>query len=211
MKQKFNAAALDQLLNQSMQNISNINEQLKQDSKNSTLTPFAMPFIDSDDEYDQDQYQDEQEGIISNSISVNPDINKMIKGNQGQTVDYNRVYSQLQRLIQQGNIALQVLNAIDPDVSGVQVASATATLMNAVRGCVAEFTKIHSQHIRYQQSLETMRIKHEYRIEQMKLRSTLYNKNKEQQVHTEQISMVPWETQSILGYLKFLDKNKESK
>lgn len=204
MKQKFNASALDKLLNQSMQNIQTISDQLKED-KNTSQSPFVMPLIQSD-------YDDEQ-GILPNSDLVNPDINQMVNtSSEGQTVDYKRVYSQLQRLIQQGNIALQILSAIDPDVSGVEAASATATLMNAIRGCVAEFTKIHSQHIRYQQSLQTMRIKHEYRIEQMKMRSTLYNnKNKEQQINTEQVTMVPWETESVLGYLKYLNKsNKES-
>lgn len=204
MKQKFNAAALDQLLNQSMQNISNINSQLQQDAN----TNFALPVAAYDFNDQLDDYQSQQ-GIVPNSISVNPDINQMVNGSSnGQTVDYKRVYSQLERLIQQGNIALQVLSAIDPDVSGVQVATATATLMNAIKGCVAEFTKIHSQHIRYQQSLETMRIKHDYRIQQMKLRSTLYNKNKEQQNTTESVSMVPWQTESVLGYLKYLNEQK---
>lgn len=205
MKQKFNAAALDQLLNQSMQNISNINEQLKQDAHTSS---FSLPVSDYDYD-DQEQYQ--EQGIVPNSMIVNPDIKQMVnKKTDGQTVDYQRVYSQLQRLIEQGNFALQVISAIQPDASSTQVATATASLMNAIRGCVAEFTKIHSQHIRYQQSLETMRIKHEYRIKEMQLRSTLYNKNKEETQNTEEISMIPWQTESILGYLKYLDKNKES-
>lgn len=205
MKQKFNAAALDQLLNQSMQNISNINEQLKQDAHTSS---FSLPVSDYDYN-DQEQYQ--EQGIVPNSMIVNPDIKQMVsKKTDGQTVDYQRVYSQLQRLIEQGNFALQVISAIQPDASSTQVATATASLMNAIRGCVAEFTKIHSQHIRYQQNLQTMRIKHEYRIKEMQLRSTLYNKNKEETQNTEEISMIPWQTESILGYLKYLDKNKES-
>lgn len=205
MKQKFNAAALDQLLNQSMQNISNINEQLKQDAHTSS---FSLPVSDYDYD-DQGQYQ--EQGIVPNSMIVNPDIKQMVnKKTDGQTVDYQRVYSQLQRLIEQGNFALQVISAIQPDASSTQVATATASLMNAIRGCVAEFTKIHSQHIRYQQNLQTMRIKHEYRIKEMQLRSTLYNKNKEETQNTEEISMIPWQTESILGYLKYLDKNKES-
>lgn len=205
MKQKFNAAALDQLLNQSMQNISNINEQLKQDAHTSS---FSLPVSDYDYD-DQDQYQ--EQGIVPNSMIVNPDIKQMVnKKTDGQTVDYQRVYSQLQRLIEQGNFALQVISAIQPDASSTQVATATASLMNAIRGCVAEFTKIHSQHIRYQQNLQTMRIKHEYRIKEMQLRSTLYNKNKEETQNTEEISMIPWQTELILGYLKYLDKNKES-
>jgi hypothetical protein len=42
----------------------------------------------------------------------------MVNKDNGGSVDYNRVYGQLERLIENGNIALEVIGAIDPDVSG---------------------------------------------------------------------------------------------
>ena len=43
--------------------------------------------------------------------------------------------------------------------------------MNAIKNCVAEFTKIHMQHIKFQQKLELMRINHEYKMQELQQRN----------------------------------------
>ena len=95
---------------------------------------------------------DEDEELIPDN-SVSPQIANMVNQRDGLTVDYSRVYKQLERLIENGNIALEVLAAIDPDISNGQVGSTTASLINAIKNCVAEFTKIHLIHIKYEQAL----------------------------------------------------------
>ena len=140
-----------------------------------------------------------------------PGITNMIEQKTGNTVDFARVYSELEKLIENGNVALQVLAAIDPDVSGSEVASATASLMNAIKGCMAEFTKIHMQHIKFQQQMQLEELKHKHKLEQIKAKGLV---TKEQSatdtfdVDAGQVSLVEWETESVTKYINFLKNNK---
>jgi hypothetical protein len=109
----------------------------------------------------------------------------------------------LERLIENGNIALQVLGAIDPDVSGVEIASATASLMNAVKNCVAEFTKIHMMHLKFEQQLKLMETKHNYKMIEMQQRKALYSDNSSV-VNTGPVEMIEWETEGAMEYMKIL-------
>lgn len=100
--------------------------------------------------------------------------------------------------------------AIDPDISGTDVASSTASLMNAIKGCVAEFTKIHMQHIKFQQNLQMMEIKHQYKMQELETKAKLYNKGEAAVTSIESTAMVEWETEGATEYMKFLaEKNKE--
>jgi hypothetical protein len=186
-KQKFSPLALDQILTDAIEDTNNLHNEL--------------------------MLADEQEEDIIPAPSVSPNINGLVdKTNDGRTVDYNRVYSQLETLIENGNIALQVLGAIDPDVSGMEVASSTASLMNAVKNCVAEFTKIHLMHLKHQQMLETLRIKHEYKMQEMQARRDLYSANDSTGFsNTNQPKeLIEWETEGAIEYIKFLqEKNKK--
>lgn len=196
MKPHFNTLALDQLLADSVANVQSIQQQIQTDSfaTSNAITPSLQP----------------QYGLVPDGSPVSPEINNMVEqSTDGKTVDYTRVYSQLQRLIQQGNIALQVLGSIDPDVSGVEVASATASLMNAIKGCVAEFTKVHGQHIKHQQTIELLQIKHQMKMQQLKLKTELYNKKNGIEETSEPVQLVPWQTESMLGYLNYIKQNKK--
>lgn len=91
-KQKFSPLALDQILTDAIEDTNNLQNEL--------------------------MFNEEQDEDIIPAPSVSPTINNLVdQHTDGKTVDYNRVYSQLERLIENGNIALQVLGAIDPDVS----------------------------------------------------------------------------------------------
>lgn len=165
-----------------------------------------------------DLVQEEKDQLISDN-DVSPQIANMVNQKNGLTVDYSRVYKQLQKLIQNGNVALEIIAAIDPDVSGGQIGSATANLMNAIRGCVAEFTKIHLQHIKYQQTLDMMKIKHQYKMEQIAKRNQAF-KNRDDAIDITSANsttvkgengnvMVPWNTQNIIDYMNYLNKQKK--
>ena len=151
--------------------------------------------------------------------SVSPQIANMINQKTGATVDFSRVYKQLEKLIQNGNIALEVLAAIDPDVSGGQVSSSTASLMNAIRGCVAEFTKIHLQHIKFQQTLQMMQIKHKYKMEQIAKRNQAF-KNNDNSIEISATNapvgngnnvMVPYNTENVIDYIQYIKQQKQGK
>lgn len=144
----------------------------------------------------------------------------MVNQKTGASVDFSRVYKQLEKLIQNGNIALEVIAAIDPDVSGGQIGSSTASLMNAIRGCVQQFTKIHLQHIKFQQTLQMMQIKHRYKMEQIAKRNQAF-KNKDDAIDITISSnndgkkdsnvLVPFNTENVLDYMNYLKQQKAEK
>lgn len=180
-KTKFSPIALDQLLNDTLEDTKELQNELQTNS------------------YDQSEE-------ITPVPGVSPQINNMVnQSNSGQTVDYSRVYAQLERLIENGNIALQVIGAIDPDVSGVEVATATASLMNAIKNCVAEFTKIHMQHIKFQQKLELMRINHEYKMTELQQRKDITGDGDNQ---VKSNALVEWQTDGAAAYLKYLQEKR---
>ena len=162
--------------------------------------------------------EDEKDQLIPED-DVSPAIANMVNQKTGASVDFSRVYKQLEKLIQNGNIALEVIAAIDPDVSGGQISSSTASLMNAIRGCVQQFTKIHLQHIKFQQTLQMMQIKHRYKMEQIAKRNQAF-KNKDDAIDIRGANsttvksengnvMVPWNTQNIIEYMNYLNKQKK--
>lgn len=91
---------------------------------------------------------------------------------------------------------------------GMEVAASTASLMNAIKNCVAEFTKIHMQHIKFQQTLHLMEVKHEYKMKEMKMRKELYS-NSETIESNKPESLIQWETEGAFEYMKFLQKKNK--
>ena len=191
MKKKFSVSDLDQLLSDAVdtEELTNIKNELVQEEKDQ-LVP---------------------------ADSVSPQIANMVNQKNGLTVDYSRVYKQLEKLIQNGNIALEIIAAIDPDVSGGQIGNTTASLMNAIRGCVSEFTKIHLQHIKYQQTLDMMKIKHQYKMEQIAKRNQAF-KNRDDAIDitsTPTIKngnvLVPYNTENVIDYIQYVKQQKQEK
>lgn len=160
----------------------------------------------------------EQKDELIPDNSVSPQIANMVNQKDGLTVDYSRVYSQLEKLIENGNVALQIIAAIDPDTSGVQVGSTTASLMNAIRGCVSEFTKIHLQHIKFQQTLQMMQIKHQYKMEQIAKRNQAFKDNNSIEISATNAPvgngnnvMVPYNTENVIDYIQYIKQQKQGK
>lgn len=112
-----------------------------------------------------------------------PQINNLMN-TTGAEVDFVRVYQQLQKLIQNGNNALQVLAAIQPQQIQPGTMAATATLMNAIKNCISEFTKIHAIHIKHQMALDlqNQRHKNKKQLFEMKLNS---KQNSTQNIQTQ--------------------------
>lgn len=92
----------------------------------------------------------------------------------------------------------------------MEVAASTASLMNAIKNCVAEFTKIHMQHIKFQQTLHLMEVKHNYKMSELKMRKELYSNNSNSDLDSagKPEQLIEWETEGAFEYMKFL-KNKK--
>lgn len=167
----------------------------------------------------QNELKAEQNDELIPTDDVSPEIANMVNKRDGLTVDYSRVYKQLEKLIQNGNVALQIIAAIDPDTSNGQIGTTTASLMNAIKNCVAQFTKIHMQHIKFQQALQLMKIKHQYKMQQIEKRNQAL-KGKDNAIDITSANsttiknengniMVPWNTQNIIDYMNYLNKQKQ--
>lgn len=94
---------------------------------------------------------------------------------KGDAVDHDLVYRKIGELIDNGNLVLQMFQSVDPDVTEPSTLTAIASLMNAIKGCIAEYTKIHAQSIKFQQAKEMEKIRQENRLEAIQFRKNVYN------------------------------------
>lgn len=106
---------------------------------------------------------------------TSPEITNMVNQQHGTTVDFSRVYGQLERLIENGNQTLETLNAFDLDVASPDIINAATSLMNSIKNCMTEFTKIHLQHIKFQQSIQMEEIKFKHKQEIIEKRLAVKN------------------------------------
>lgn len=95
------------------------------------------------------------------------------------------------------------------------MATATATLMNAVKNCVAEFTKIHMQHIKFQQQIQMMELKHHYKMMELEKRKEMYAA-KSGEANTKFTTeagtvtdIVEWETENMFSYFEWQQQNEK--
>lgn len=185
-KNKFSVSDLDSLLSDAMATTNSVSSQLSQDSQ---LVPESQ---------------------------VSPQIANMVNQKTGQSVDFSRVYRELQKLIQNGNIALQIIQAQDPDTLG-DVSSSVSQLMNAIKGCISQFTKIHLQHIKFQQTLQLMKVKHDMKMEEIEKRNQVFRSRDnngpidvvEQKKGEGGNVLVPWNTEQISNYMQYLNNKKQ--
>lgn len=128
----------------------------------------------------------------------------------GLSVDFSRVYNQLEKLIQNGNAALQVLAAIDPDTIQPGTLTATATLMSAIKNCLSEFTRIHSIHIKHQLALDMEAVRQKNRIQLMQVKQNLKEK-KTEDIQTAELSEFSDKTTAdIFRYLRQQKEKREN-
>ena len=97
----------------------------------------------------------------------------------GDAVSYSYVYKKIGDLIDTGNASLQMLQSIDPDMTDPQILTATGSLINSIRGCISEFTKIHQQWLRFQQQMKLYEKRLDMQKQLAKYKQELRNGNSE--------------------------------
>lgn len=187
-KQHFNVTDLDKLVDESIASA----DQLKDEMNKMDLNSY---------EYDQDDLLNE------NDISWTENKNVVNKAT-GDSISYDYVYKKIGELIDTGNASLQMLQSIDPDVTNPGTLGATASLLNSIRGCISEFTKIHQQYIRFQQTLQLERIKLENKKEIIKYRKAINNGQLETDVSPTEL--IETSSSDIMNYIMF-KKDQEDK
>ena len=105
-------------------------------------------------------------------------------------------------------MTLQLLQSIDPDVTNPATLGATASLMNSIRGCISEFTKIHQQYIKFQNILQLEKIKHENKKAIIKYRKDLADGKIDSNV--QQTDLFEVKSNTLLDFIEF-QREKENK
>ena len=120
-------------------------------------------------------------------------------------VNVDKVYSELSELIALGsNVLKSAKYAVDMDPTAEGVLAGTASMMNAVKDTVKEFTKIHLQNIKFQQQVELEKIKQKGREKLIELR------NQGKEVDGEVIDTTPFCVEDIIEELNSYEKNQEN-
>ena len=135
--------------------------------------------------------------------------NKELINQSGQTVDFNRVYLQIEKLIENGNNSLQVLAAIDPDTIQPQTIHAMTALMNTIKNCIAEFTKIHAIHLKHELNLQMERTRQQNRLALIQARADL-KKNKDED-NTQVAQLQEFSDATTNDIFRFLQEQKNKR
>lgn len=158
-KQTFNTASLNQLISDSV----NEADQFKNQLQHINDTCANVDFSDSDI---SDDYLPENEKTFAEKKDI-------INPTTGASISYSYIYKKIGDLIDTGNTSLQMLQSIDPDVTDASVITSTASLINALRGCLTEYTKIHHQWVKYQQQIKLEEIRLAHKKDIIKFRKEL--------------------------------------
>ena len=158
-KPTFSTSSFDKLISDSI----NESDQLKNQLAAVNNFNGEISFDDAPD----DDYLPENEKAFSEKNNI--------ISSDGDSVCYSYIYKKIGDLVDTGNASLQMLQSIDPDVTDPSMLAATGSLINSIRGCISEFTKIHNQYIRLQQAIKLEKIKLDHKKELIKFRTDLRN------------------------------------
>jgi orotidine-5'-phosphate decarboxylase len=105
------------------------------------------------------------DAILDNAEDQVQEIAKNIEEDKAliavnENVEVERVYNELENLISLGNgILKNAKYAVEMDPTAEGVLAGTASMMNAVKDTVKEFTKIHLQNLKFEQQVQLEKLK----------------------------------------------------
>ena len=143
----FNEKTLDELINSTSSKVTEIKLQLDTDQQ------IYTPVLVDDSSIQEDE-------------SINLEL-----AHSARDIDFQRVYGELEGMIQTGKDTLDMLNAIDQDIIDCRTLSASATLINSINNLLDQFTKIHLINLKFQQAKELEIIKHNNKLEIIQARN----------------------------------------
>lgn len=119
--------------------------------------------------------------------------NKMIQ--QNKDVDVDKVYGELASLISIGNDILKSAKyAVEVDPTAEGILAGTASMLNAIKDTVKEFSKIHMQNLRFNQQIELEKIKQRGKEKLLKMRGT-------DEAETDTMELVPFNQEDVIANL----------
>lgn len=195
-KTHFTPTMLDKLVDESIADA----DQLTNELRNVDLSSddFNIETLNNNDDY-----------LTENDITWSENKHIVDKSTEGGKISYDYVYKKIGQLIDHGNAALQVLESIDPDVTNPATLGATASLLNSIRGCISEFTKIHQQYIRFTQAIELEKIKHKNKKDLIAYRRKVNNGQMEEENMTP-TELIETSSTQMIDFLNFQKAQKEA-
>jgi len=201
-KQTFSSSALDKLVEESIAEADDFKNEL--DKIDETQLEFSPAMEDVPDDY------------LENGSKSWEETKNVINKESGDSISFNYVYKKIAELIDNGNAALQMLQSIDLDVADPSLIGAASSLMNSIRGCISEFTKIHQQWIRFNQTMKLEEKRFENRMKLIKYRNEVQN-GTENVVSAKTNDLYEVKSTDLVAFLKWkeeqakLEKQKEEK
>ena len=192
-KPTFTSVDLSNLIDESIKEADQVSKDLE------SINDKQMQLTNSSPE-DFDDYLQESSKTWSEASNV---IDKM----NGDQVSFNYVYKKICDLIDTGNASLQMLQSIDLDVLDPSMLNATGTLIQTIRGCIAEFTKIHQQWIKFNHTLHLEEVRFQHKKDLMKYQAELNNGVDGQQVNSTELIDV--KSSDLVEFLQWKKEKKE--
>lgn len=132
--------------------------------------------------------------------------NGVVDKSSGASVSFDYVYKKIGQLIDNGNATMQLLQSIDPDVTNPATLGATASLMNSIKGCISEFTKIHQQYIKFQHACRLEEIRQKNKMDLIRFRKNVAEGKDTENV--QQTDLIEMKSTDLLDFIEF-QKNKK--
>lgn len=137
------------------------------------------------------------------AASVKADGNKLIKNGDMQV---DRIYGELEGLIAVGSELLTYGKySVENETEGALMG--LGSLLNSVNGTIKEFTKIHSQNLKFQQQQMLEQQKHENKMELLKYKQELSSATAD----TDTTDMYAYSQEEVIKALNEELKNEDAK
>ena len=200
---------ISQLISSSNDNQNNVEDDKQKQDDNERQVVNEI-----DDEKIEPQVTNKNQ-IISNissqvdklSLQLSQDKTNLVSGRNGEVVNYNHVYEELNSLIIYAKETLETLAAIEPDIIDPKQIQATASLISSIRGLVSEFSMIHRMNIKHQYNIELENIKQQHRLNTIEYKQEVRNQNNSDVVGNATIvnnNSIPWSNDLILEFMEFM-------
>ena len=195
-KNTFTTFDLNKLVDESINEADEIQAELKTIDENQLTFPA--------EEEESDDYLAESEKTFGETKNV-------IEKDTGSAISFNYVYKKIGDLIDKGNTSLDMLQAIDLDVADPALIGQAASLMNAIRGCISEFTKIHLQWVRFNNALKIEQQRLANKKELLRFKNNLANGTEGQAQASNLVEVTPSEIIEFLNWKKQKEEAENEK
>lgn len=134
---------------------------------------------------------------------------ELLAGNIGNNVDFTYIYGELESLIKLCKDVIQIIEAIEPDITNITSLAAVTKIIDSIRGLISEFTIIHRMNIKHMHNIEIENIKQQNRLDTLDKKQELKNNTINITNNSDSngiINTLPYSNDLMLEFEKFLQE-----